>query len=67
MAIRSAKSIPGAIITGLNMIHESRGEGSNIIERGVSRRKGVGECPKGGGVPGNMELARSPARCETGT
>ena len=27
----------------------------------------MGVCPKGGGVPGEVEPARSPARCMTGT
>ena len=65
-AIGSAPGVPGALIAGFDEIREGRGKGGSVIERGVGRRKGVGVRPKRGGVPGEVEPARGPARRVTG-
>ena len=66
-AVRGIHGIPGAVRAGRDLSLKPGVEGSLIDEGGVGRRKGMGESPERGGVPGDVDPASGPAVRATGT
>ena len=66
-AIRGVHGIPGTVRAGVHLHAKPEVEHSREDEGGVSRGKGMGESPKGRGVPGDVDLARGPAVGGAGT